>query len=489
MATNPTTAPRYMHQTTSLCATCKRSLSATLFEQNNTIIMRKACPDHGHQEVLISPNARWYHHMMSFAPVLSPPEDPHAVSQGCPFDCGPCTAHEQRVHLPIVPITSACNLSCPICYTHNKNDDAYHMDEAHLLGILNQLKAMAPDRRIINLTGGEPTQHPDFERLIELCHQEGIHRITLSTHGLKFVHNEALVERLAKLDTRIILSFDSFDDHTNEAMLGGAFTTGKMRVVEMLGKHKVNTTLLPVLARGQNDHELHRFVDLALAHDHIRSVEFHTMTFTGQYGVDFERQGRYTTFEVLKDLETQTHGQLRVEDFVPSPAAHPMCYLVTYLIRMQDDSWLPMTRFMSPHDMRDLLHDTLYLEPDERTQYKLQDIINRLWAGDIECQVDPDDVLDVLKSLIQRIYAPGLTQQERVRISEQSTKAIYVHAHMDEETFDTDRIRQCCVGIVHPDGTNMPSCAYNVLYRERDHNFNIRPKADITHLGTGRIDP
>jgi hypothetical protein len=39
---------------------------------------------------------------------------------------------------------------------------------------------------------------------------------------------------------------------------------------------------------------------------------------------------------------------------------------------------------------------------------------------------------------------------------------------MDEETFDTDRIRRCCVGMPGPDGSNVPSCAYNVLYRERD---------------------
>jgi len=32
-----------------------------------------------------------------------------------------------------VTITSACNLDCPICYTHNNNDSAYHMSEAELI--------------------------------------------------------------------------------------------------------------------------------------------------------------------------------------------------------------------------------------------------------------------------------------------------------------------------------------------------------------------
>jgi len=44
---------------------------------------------------------------------------------------------------------------------------------------------------------------------------------------------------------------------------------------------------------------------------------------------------------VLRDLERQTAGVLRVADFVPSPAAHPLCYLVTYVLRLDDGRWLP----------------------------------------------------------------------------------------------------------------------------------------------------
>ena len=33
--------------------------------------------------------------------------------------------------------------------------------------LLRQLRAAAPERRIINLTGGEPTMHPEFARLVD----------------------------------------------------------------------------------------------------------------------------------------------------------------------------------------------------------------------------------------------------------------------------------------------------------------------------------
>jgi hypothetical protein len=74
----------------------------------------------------------------------------------------------------------------------------------------------------------------------------------------------------------------------------------------------------------------------------------------------------------------------------------------------------------------------------------------------------------------------------RLRRAERHTKAIYLHSHMDEETFDTDRIRMCPVGIREPDGSNIPSCAYNVLYRERDGRFMKEPAGRLVTLGRGR---
>lgn len=54
-----------------------------------------------------------------------------------------------------------------------------------------------------------------------------------------------------------------------------------------------------------------------------------------------------------------------------------------------------------------------------------------------------------------------------------------MHTHMDEETFDIERIRQCCVGMPDAHGRNIPSCAYNVVYREQDPRFGANPLVKI----------
>ncbi len=448
--------------------------------------MRKHCQVHGTKQILISSNADWYRRVMAYdaLPVASSPLA-RPVRQGCPFDCGPCTAHEQSLHLPVVPITSACNLDCPICYTHNKNEDAYHMGSDELARVLETAKRLAPEQRIINITGGEPTIHPEFESVLEQCAAAGYHRITVSTHGLTLLNKESLVARFAELGVRIVLSFDSFEESVNEAMLGGRVGAGKLKVLDLLDKHQVDTTLLPVLGRGLNDGELGKLMALALEKDCIRSIEFHPLAFTGQSGADFDRQARYTTYDALHDLESQTQGQLRIDDFVPHPLAHSLCYLVTYVLHLGEGRWLPFLRFMEAKDLRELLSSGLYMEPTARTEELLSDVIGRLWAGDIACE-QVDEVLCALKRMLSEVFSVSLSQQERLRKSESFTKAVYLHTHMDEESFDTDRIRLCSVGMPNSDGTNIPSCAYNILYRERDPRFMKNPEPALIQLGKGR---
>ena len=82
-------------------------------------------------------------------------------------------------------------------------------------------------------------------------------------------------------------------------------------------------------------------------------------------------------------------------------------------------------------------------------------------------------MLATLKRLIRDMFPPGrpLPLHERQKVAERASKAIYIHSHMDEESFDVSRIMKCSVGVPGEDGSNIPTCSYNVLYRERDERF------------------
>jgi uncharacterized radical SAM superfamily Fe-S cluster-containing enzyme len=480
-------AARSLSRTTSLCIACKQGIPAEIVELDGKVLMRKRCPRHGPQEVMIASDAAWYHRTLAFGAVLKPPAHvKNEVKTGCPYDCGACSSHQQSVYLPVIPITSACNLDCPICYTINKNEGAFHMSPEEFAATLEVIRRNDPEMKIVNLTGGEPTRHPQLTRLVRLCHEAGIHRVTISTHGLTFLHDEAMLQELAELRARIVLSFDSFEDKVNKRMIGANVFSAKMRVLDQLAKHNVDTTLIPVLALGVNDHEVGRLIDLALERENIRSLEIHTMTFTGQGGTGFDAKSRITAPDVLRHIESSTAGAIRMDDFVPSPCAHPLCYQTCYLLQTNAGRFVPFARFMSKENIRELLTDNLYIEPGEKMERVLEGVIGDLWSAEIPSET-AQEVLATLKKLIQQLFpSRPMPYADQQILAERASKAIYLHSHMDEGNFDSDRIRQCCVGVPSADGGNVPTCSYNILYRARDGRFSAVPQQPLADFTGGR---
>jgi len=471
----PTRTPTkhvYFSMTKSLCSTCKRSVDAKILFRDDQVFFNKFCPEHGHQEVMVASSVAWYLDALSFiAPSTPPRGELRPVQQGCPHDCGPCKSHQQKVYLPVIPITSACNLDCPICYTVNKNEGAHMLSKEHFAAMLRHLNQQHDELDIINFTGGEPTMHPEFFDLLRMARDAGVRRLTVSTNGLKLLKEE-FVEQLAAVDARVVLSLDTYDSEVDQKMLGANTVRAKLQVLDLLRKHDVTTTILPAIAAGLNDKDVGPLFDEVLGRPNVCSLEMHTLTFTGQGGVGFDRSARITTPDLHRILEKHTGGRLVADDFVPSPLAHPHCYSIAYLLMLDGGGFVPYARFMGRARLFELLGDSLYMQPRERVEQVLLDCIDELWSSP-DTLPESEAVLATLKRLIRDMFPPGrpLPMEERQKIAERASKAIYIHSHMDEESFDVARVMRCSVGVPEVDGSNIPTCSYNVLYRERDARF------------------
>jgi uncharacterized radical SAM superfamily Fe-S cluster-containing enzyme len=485
-------AERAINDTTSLCKVCKNAVPARVVAlANGEVWMRKDCQEHGRQEVRLSNNAEWYERTRAIQSRRAAPRIvKKEVEHGCPFDCGPCQSHAQKIRLPVVTITSACNLDCPICYVHNKNSDAFHMDVEDLRRILAHLRRdHGGDLDIVNFTGGEPTVHPRFLEFLELAREAGIHRVTICSNGIRLAKDESLVRRIAELGGRVALSFDTFEKHADKALQGADLISVKLRCLELLEKHGVDTTLIPVMTRGVNDGEIGRIIGLGLSKPNVRHIEIHTITFTGQSGASFNRAGRISTYEVLQRIEETTGGLLHPDDFVSSPCAHPLCYQIAYLlVDPEGGEPVPFTRFLSREEIYDALSDRLYLEPTARLEIAMQDAIDRLWVEGGEAA---ERTLRLLKRLLGAMFPTdrAITPEQAMRAGEGMVKAVYIHSHMDEETFDTERAVECCDSNCYADGTTIPVCNYNVLYREKEEHFNLQPRRWTVRTGGQKLFP
>lgn len=476
--------------TSGLCGVCKRALPATIYFEDEKVFLGKNCPEHGPQSALIASSEAWYKDALTFTAAPTPPNGHQKpVEKGCPFDCGPCTAHTQRVVMPVLPITSACNLDCPICYTVNKNEGAHVMSRAEFQRVLDHLRGQHEEIDIINFTGGEPTLHPELPEFLEMSRAAGIERLTVSTNGLKLI-DEAYVKRLAAVDATIVLSLDTFRREVDEALLGANTVKTKLKVLDLLEHHDVRTTILPAIAAGHNDAEVGDLLSLVLARPNITSLELHTLTFTGQGGGGFDRSSRITTPDLHRRVEESTKGRITWRDFVPSPLAHPHCYSICYVLMLDGGEAVPFARFIPREEVYDLLRDSLYIEPRARTEEVLRDAIDRMWS-DPDSVPESERILMALKRLVQEMFPSdrALSTRARRRAGERAIKAIYIHSHMDEESFEVERIRQCSIGVPGEDGSNIPTCAYNVLYREEDRRFADPSMLDRMAEGKRRLLP
>ena len=112
-------------------------------------------------------------------------------------------------------------------------------------------------------------------------------------------------------------------------------------------------------------------------------------------------------------------------DFVSSPLAHPLCYQCCYLLQLPDGQWIPFTRFMKRTQLRQLLSEGLYIAPGPLLEGVFRDVIDALWSGAFVCS-QMDAVLSALRVLLESLFNINLSMNERLKVAEQQTRAIYV---------------------------------------------------------------
>ena len=223
----------------------------------------------------------------------------------------------------MVTITSACNLDCPICYVHNKNDGAFHMGTEDFKRVLGHLRDdHGGELDIVNFTGGEPTVHPHFLEFLELARDAGIHRVTICSNGIRLAKDESLVQRLAELGARVALSFDTFESDADFELQGAHLLEIKLRCLDLLEKHDVDTTLIPVMTRGVNDHEIGGIIELGLAkREHPPSRGPHHDVHRPERRRRSRAPGASRCTRCCSKSRRPPAGSC-AGDFVPSPCAH-----------------------------------------------------------------------------------------------------------------------------------------------------------------------
>lgn len=462
----------FLGTTQSLCPECLAVVPAKITARGERVYFEKRCPVHGARQDFVCSDVRRYDRMEWSLPGKVPPVMGVEPREGCPKDCGLCTEHEQHTCIGLVELTSSCNLECPMCYA-SSGPGGTHVPFEQVRAAIDRLVALEGRPEVLQLSGGEPTLHPEFERILDHACAQPIQVVMLNTNGVRLAKDARFLERLAARRDRleVYLQFDGLTDAVYQALRGEPLLQVKLRAVEALCAARVHTTLVATLHPGVNEEQLGALVRYAVERPYVTGLSLQPATYSGRHVLPEDLERRLTFPDVIDRIERQSQGLLRASDFLPLPCAHPNCHSLTYAFR-EPGRLTPLPRFIDAQQHLDLLANGItFTRGDARALIGsyLQSLSGcgtgcGPWglpaSGEADARRAPVDA--ETQAAAERFFTRALSQE----LSPRDVFRVTITSFLDAYTFDVRRLMKCCVHHVLPSGHVVPFCAYNTLYRE-----------------------
>jgi len=462
----PRTRPYlYYDVAVSICSTCHRRVDGKILFEAGNVFLDKRCPEHGFERVLVADDVDYYRRSREV--FLKAPEMPARyntpIRWGCPYDCGLCPDHEQHSCLTLVEIADACNLACPVCYAASGPHRPEMRSLAEVERMLDAVVRNELEPDVVQISGGEPTIHPDFFAILDAAKRRPIRHLMVNTNGVRIAEDEEFAKRLADYQPgfEIYLQFDSLEREPLLALRGADLRRIRERALERLDRLGVSTTLVVTVARGVNDGELGAIVEHALGIGCVRGVTFQPVQDAGRVeGYDPARH-RLTLTGVRRRILEQT-DRFRPEDLIPVPC-HPDSLAMAYALKLGGQV-VPLTGMIDPQILIEGGRNSIVYERDPAVREGLF----KLFATNHSPESSAATLKDLLCCLPTVQVPPELSYANLFRI--------LIVQFIDAHAFDVRSVKKSCVHIVHPDdGRLIPFDTYNLFYRGELERTRLAP--------------
>lgn len=446
-------APYIFHsQTTSLCETCLEPVAAKVIIEDDKVFYLKRCFDHGVQKTLISDDLEYWRQQKLW---LKPGDRPLAAQTrteaGCPFDCGLCPDHEQHSCLAIVEINQACNLACPVCFASATDVHGSHRPLPQIEQMLDALVASEGEPDLVQLSGGEPTLHPDFFAILDAVKRRPIRHVMINTNGVRIAQDRAFVEKLATYAPRleVYLQFDSLDDDALLDLRGARLARIRQQALTELERVGLSTTLVAVIKRGVNDAEVAEIVRHALEWTCVRGVTFQPVQDAGRNEGFDANANRVLLTQIRREVAKS--GVFGLEDMIPLPC-NPDQIAIGYGLR-QGREVTPITALL-PREILLQGPNTISYEAYPALRESVLDLLS---LATTQCNTE-EKLAGLLCCLPQAMVPADLGYANSFRV--------VILQFLDRYNFDLATVKRSCVHFVTGEGQIIPFDTYNTFYRE-----------------------
>jgi uncharacterized radical SAM superfamily Fe-S cluster-containing enzyme len=427
---------RILSETKSVCPVCLRVVDArrTVGKDGN-IYLEKTCPEHGDFSALIwEGGEEEYLRWGESAPGGGQNRD--SGDDGCPRNCGLCAGHETGGCCVLLELTNRCNLRCPVCFAGAGEREPRDLPMEEIARQYDMLMAGGGPFNI-QLSGGEPTVRDDLPDIIRLGREKGFSFFQLNTNGIRLGEEPGYAAALrdAGLDC-VFLQFDGFDESVFTALRGRQLLDVKVRAADNCARAGLGVVLVPVIARGINDGCIGDLLLFAMERmPEIRGVHFQPLSRFGRCGLGADA-GDITIPFMLREIERQTGGIMKAEDFTGGGAENPYCSFHAAYMRGRSG-------------LRALRHGgggCGCVKPAQAREF-----VSRQWSGNCGAPESADGSMEDTSSL-----------DEFLREARDNTFSVSGMLFQDAWNLDLDRLRRCYICEADSERGMVPFCAYNL---------------------------
>ncbi|MHA2295786.1 MAG: radical SAM protein [Candidatus Hodarchaeales archaeon] len=451
--------------TKSICPICKIAIDAQIIVRRSKVFMKKRCSEHGWFESLLSSDFNYYRYAERFnKPGLIPLEFQTAVIDGCPNDCGLCPSHAQHTCLAILEITTKCNMSCPVCFAGAGGHEENHLSLESIEKMIDTLSRSEGNAEIVQLSGGEPTIHPDFFTILQRLEEVSVKTIMINSNGKKFAQSLEFCQKVKKVGKRvnIYLQFDGFEEKTYETLRGiPSLVEEKLKAIKNLNQSDMRVTLVMTVVKGINDHEIGDVIHFLHEQDGISGLVIQPLFSEGRLEINYNPLDHLTLTDIIREIEEQTKGLYEKKDFFPIPCPYPHCSACTFSYRD------PETREFTT--IKRLVDVEEYMDYFKNTTLPSVDVVVKETLEDLFSYSTTPGSKELVESYCQ---ACGIEMKFNVIEEElqkylKHVKLISIKPFQSAWDLDIKRLMKCCVHEILPDGHIIPFCSYNAIYREK----------------------
>jgi uncharacterized radical SAM superfamily Fe-S cluster-containing enzyme len=335
--------------------------------------------------------------------------------------------------LCLIEIVNSCNLSCPTCYANSPLGVKQHVDAVPIENLKQRIQGVI-DRKgkieILQLSGGEPTLHPEFFPLLRWLHDHPhIDCVLLNTNGVRIARDDDFAHELAATfrygQFQLYLQFDGPQEAGQSALRGADLRKTREECLQRCQQMKLPVTLAMTVLPENLPH-LWDAVEYGLRWPNVRGICFQPMFTSGR--VPDPMAPRINTADIILAAVGQSGGQLRFDDFTPLPCGDPNCATIGYLLKVGG-------KIRSVSDFIDFKNVQGFLST--KVRYKLEDLM--------KCGCESEPLGRLLKEF---------------EMDESHTFRLFIKPFMDAATWDEDRIDRCCTHVIRPDGKLDSFCRY-----------------------------